>query len=224
MPGKIWSVAFGATVVAATVAAALAQSAPPVAQPPDDAPNAAMLKRGHAIFYRIGVNGCGYCHGPFANGDVAPLIRGADEGMIRASLEGVDKMQTVAKILRGDDVASIAAYLTWLGGIQLAETVLRRGAFEPASVDVYPGAMIQLAIDNTGLAAQKVVGEGNLALSLQIAARAKVATFLRVPETEGRYTVRCDCQGSMPFTINVTLSAPKAMYSPPPRGSGESKQ
>jgi hypothetical protein len=204
-------------VALAGVAAALPYASGQEASPPPSVLgsfSAEQIAAGRAIFYRIGTNGCVHCHAPYASGDEGPSIRGADEGMVRAAADGIDKMTPQQRLLRDADFAAVGMYLKWLGTIRLTTVVLRRGTFDPPSVDVRPGTPIQLAVENTGLIPQTITGDG-LGVSVTVPARGRMATFFAAPDTEGKYELTCsDCQRAT-FTVNVTLAAPETINVPP---------
>ena len=88
--------------------------------------------------------GCKTCHGDYAEGDlgVGPFIRGAPEGMIRASIDATGEMIVVKNVITEDEIKAVSAYLGHLGTLQVARTLAKRGRFVPAEFSTRPGTRV----------------------------------------------------------------------------------
>jgi mono/diheme cytochrome c family protein len=179
----------------------------PVAQSADEAK---LLEKGRAVWFTAGGIGCAGCHGRFGEGDVGvgPFNRGVGASKIQAAIKTVPQMGVVRN-LAADDIAAVIAYNSWLGQHQLVKTLLKRDKFLPESAEVQPGTPLQLAINNSGIAAHRFAGPAMGVAPFEVEGKTVHDFVWRAPEQEGTYALRCiDCgaQGQE-FTIKVSRSA-----------------
>jgi len=174
-------------------------------------PDMKLVEKGRAVSRTVAGIGCAGCHGPYGEGDVGigPYIRGVDLSKIRAAIAGVEPMRIVKSAIQPQDIEAVAAYYSWLGQHQLVKALVKRNRFVPATVEIYPGTAVQLAIKNAGQAPRTFAGSGMEVKEFQLPGLQTYDLVWRAPEREGRYTLRCvDCASDeRDLTINVSRAA-----------------
>ncbi|MBL4826651.1 MAG: cupredoxin domain-containing protein [Spongiibacteraceae bacterium] len=171
----------------------------------------ALLTKGESVFNTVAGLGCKGCHGEFAEGDlgVGPFIRGANEGMIRAAIDGIGAMVVVKASITDEEIAAVSAFVSSLGSAQTVRTMAKRGRFLPTDLSVYPGTAVQLIVQNASTKAHRFSSDNMGTPSLSVPARKAGSLTWRAPDEEGKYTLFCnDCKlKDQYFTINVSKSA-----------------
>ena len=173
----------------------------------------ALLDEGARVFSEVAGVGCKTCHGEYAEGDlgVGPFIRGAPEGMIRASVDATGEMIVVKNVISEDEIMAVTAYLGHLGTLQVARTLAKRGRFVPAEFSTRPGTRVQLIVSNSGFQPYTFRSD-NLGMDdLVIPARSTGGIEWQAPDSPGEYSVYCtDCKlKDQFFTIKVDPAAPE---------------
>jgi len=107
-----------------------------------------LIGKGKKVYNEVAGIGCKTCHGEYAEGDlgVGPFIRGASEGAIRAAVSAVGEMIVVRQAITEEELKAVAAYLEYLGTLQVVRTLSKRGRFVPKTVEVRPGEDLQVFI------------------------------------------------------------------------------
>lgn len=171
------------------------------------------FEEGRRVFQEVAGLGCRSCHGDFAEGDigVGPYIRGANEGAIRAAIDGTGEMVAIKALISEDEINAVSAYLYHLGSMQVAKTLSKRGRFLPDVSEVRPGTPMQVAVVNTGVEEATYVSDDMGIAPITVPGRGTTSVEWRAPQQEGEYRLRCvDClldEGQF-FTIKVHADAP----------------
>ena len=170
-----------------------------------------ILVEGARVFSEVAGVGCKTCHGEYAEGDlgVGPFIRGAPEGMIRASIDATGEMVVVKNVITDDEIKAVSAYLGHLGTLQVARTLAKRGRFIPADFSTRPGTSVQVIISNSGFQPYTFKSDNMGFDELSIPARSTAQVEWQAPDAEGEYSVYCtDCKlKDQFFTIRVDANA-----------------
>jgi cytochrome c553 len=173
----------------------------------------AQIEAGRQVYQTIAGIGCKTCHGDYAEGDlgVGPFIRGATDGMIRAAVDATNEMSIIKTTITDDDINAVAAYLDYLGTMQVVRTLSKRGRFIPEATAIRPGSQLQLIVKNSGVAAATYTSESMGVEEWIIPGRSTADIEWQAPETEGEYSITCtDCKlKDQFFVINVDASAPE---------------
>lgn len=162
------------------------------------------IERGRQVFATVAGIGCKTCHGDYAEGDlgVGPFIRGATEGSIRAAVEGIGEMVAIKFTITDEEITAVAAYLNYLGGLQVARTLSKRGRFLPGEFSVRPGSSVQLVIKNSGMKAASYQSDNMAIEPLTIGGRSTDSIEWQAPEEEGEYSLYCaDCKITDQFFV-----------------------
>ena len=171
----------------------------------------ALLTKGESVFNTVAGLGCKGCHGDFAEGDlgVGPFIRGANEGMVRAAIDGIGAMVVIKNSITEEEISAVSAFVMSLGSTQVVRTMAKRGRFLPSDLSVYPGTAVQLVVRNASTKPHKFSSENMGTESLSVSGRKTGSLLWRAPDEEGQYTLFCsDCKlKDQFFTINVSKSA-----------------
>jgi mono/diheme cytochrome c family protein len=152
---------------------------------------------GKRVFNEVAGVGCKTCHGEYAEGDlgVGVFMRGASEGAIRAAIDAIAEMVVVKNVITEDEIEAISAYVEYLGTMQVARTLAKRGRFIPGEITVKPGASLQVVIQNSGFQAQTFATDSMEFDDLVIPARSSGSIEWQAPGEEGEYTLYCtDCK------------------------------
>jgi hypothetical protein len=155
------------------------------------------LAEGKRVFNEVAGVGCKTCHGEYAEGDlgVGVFMRGASEGAIRAAIDAIAEMVVVKNVITEDEIEAISAYVEYLGTMQVARTLAKRGRFIPGEITVKPGASLQVVIQNSGFQAQTFATDSMEFDDLVIPARSSGSIEWQAPGEEGEYTLYCtDCK------------------------------
>jgi mono/diheme cytochrome c family protein len=156
-----------------------------------------LLAEGKRVFNEVAGVGCKTCHGEYAEGDlgVGVFMRGASEGAIRAAIDAIAEMVVVKNVITEDEIEAISAYVEYLGTMQVARTLAKRGRFIPGEITVKPGASLQVVIQNSGFQAQTFATDSMEFDDLVIPARSSGSIEWQAPGEEGEYTLYCtDCK------------------------------
>lgn len=170
-----------------------------------------LLAEGARVFNEVAGIGCRTCHGEYAEGDlgVGPFIRGATEGAIRASVEATGEMGVIRIAITDDEIAAVAEYLGYLGTMQVARTLAKRGRFLPAEFSTRPGTNLQVIINNSGFDAHTFRSDNMGIEGITIPARSTGSIEWQAPVEEGEYSIYCtDCKLKDQFyTVTVDPDA-----------------
>ena len=168
---------------------------------------------GRRVFREIAGVGCATCHGEFAEGDVSigPYIRGASEGTIRAAIEAVDEMIVVKSAITEDEIAAVVEYVRYLGSMQVARTLMKRGKFLPAGISVQPATSVQVIISNAGFSESVLVSDDMAIDEFRLDGRSTASFVWQAPATDGVFALSCaECKlKDQFFTISVDSNAPE---------------
>ncbi|MDH3350184.1 MAG: cupredoxin domain-containing protein [Gammaproteobacteria bacterium] len=171
----------------------------------------ALLAEGARVFDEVAGVGCKTCHGEYAEGDlgVGPYIRGATEGAIRAAIDATPEMVVVKNAITADEISAISAYVSYLGTMQVARTLAKRGRFIPSQISIRPGTSVQLVIQNSGIRPYTFRSDNMGVDDLTIAPRSSGSIEWQTPETEGEHSLYCmDCKLKNQFyTLHVDSGA-----------------
>ena len=140
---------------------------------------------------------------------MGPFIRGATEGTIRAAISGIGEMVVIRNTIQESEIDAIAAYLKYLGPIQVVRTLAKRGRFLPDSFSIRPGTTVQIVVNNAGFSDYNFTSE-NLGIDpMLIPARTTGSFIWQAPQQAGEYSLRClDCKlKDEQFTIRVDPNA-----------------
>jgi len=172
----------------------------------------AEIEAGRQVFRTVAGVGCKTCHGDYAEGDlgVGPFIRGATEGTIRASIDATNEMIIIKTTITDDDITAVAAYLNYLGSLQVVRTLSKRGRFIPETTSVRPGAQLQLIVKNSGVAPATYTSADMDVEEWVIPGRSTADIEWQAPVAEGEYSITCtDCKlKDQYFVISVDANAP----------------
>jgi mono/diheme cytochrome c family protein len=167
-----------------------------------------LLAEGKRVFNEVAGVGCKTCHGEYAEGDlgVGVFMRGASEGAIRAAIDAIAEMVVVKNVITEDEIEAISAYVEYLGTMQVARTLAKRGRFIPGEITVKPGASLQVVIQNSGFQAQTFATDSMEFDDLVIPARSSGSIEWQAPGEEGEYTLYCtDCKlKGETYTVRVS--------------------
>lgn len=204
--GSSWT--FGRVAIALGAALAFTMSVPALAEGDHDME---MVEKGHNIYLTAGGIGCSTCHGDYAEGDVGigPYNRGLTEYHVTTALSGIEDMEFLQDELDAEQIKQVAAYLGWLGDLQLIKVLVKRGRYMPDEASVYPGTEVQLVIQNAASTERTFFTENMGFDNMLIAGREDGVVIWTAPETEGEFTVGCiDCKVKGQFlTIKVSKAA-----------------
>ncbi len=160
-------------------------------------PSEGPIADGRNAFRTIAGIGCASCHGQFAEGDlgVGPYIRGATEGTIRAAISGIGEMVVIRNTIQESQIDAVAAYLEYLGPIQVVRTLAKRGRFLPDSFSIRPGTTVQIVVNNAGFSDYNFTSENLGVDPMLIPARTTGSFIWQAPQQAGEYSLRCsDCK------------------------------
>ena len=178
-----------------------------------------MLAEGARVFNTIAGIGCKSCHGEYAEGDlgVGPFIRGATEATIRATIEATNEMVIIKNTITDDDIKAIAAYIGYLGSMQVARTLAKRGRFLPAEFSTRPGTGMQLVIKNSSVSPHTFKSDNMGIDEITIPGRSTGSIEWQAPDAEGEYSLYCtDCKlKDQFFTVKVDMAADEFRGSAP---------
>jgi len=167
-----------------------------------------LLAEGKRVFNEVAGVGCKTCHGEYAEGDlgVGVFMRGATDGTIRAAIDAIAEMIVVKNVITEDEIKAISAYVEYLGTMQVARTLAKRGRFIPEEITVKPGSSIQVVIQNSGFQAQTFATDSMGFDDLTIPARSSGSIEWQAPDAEGEYTLHCtDCKlDGETYTVRVS--------------------
>jgi len=169
-----------------------------------------LIEKGKKVYNEVAGIGCKTCHGEYAEGDlgVGPFIRGASEGAIRAAVSAVGEMIVVRQAITEEELKAVAAYLEYLGTLQVVRTLSKRGRFVPKAVEVRPGADLQVIIKNSSIRPHTYTSEGMGIESMTIQGRSTGTLVWKAPDREGTFTIACtDCRLNEELTIKVSKNA-----------------
>lgn len=173
---------------------------------------AAQYDKGRRVFQEVAGIGCRSCHGDFADGDlgVGPYIRGADEGAIRAAIDGIGEMVAIKMSIKDEEIKAVSEYIDYLGSLQIAKTLSKRGRFLPEVAEARPGTTMQVVIRNAGIDSASYASDTMGIEPMTIPGRSVGSFEWQAPEEEGEYSLYCtDCKlEDQSFTIKVHASAP----------------
>ena len=178
-----------------------------------DAATDEQIAMGEEVYNTVAGLGCKSCHGEYAEGDlgVGPFTRGANEGMIRAAVDGIGEMIVIKNAITDEQITAVSAYLGHLGTAQVARSLVKRGRFLPATFSARPGTRLQVILQNSGFSAQMFASDNMGIGNIEIPARSSGNMIWEAPEEEGVYSLYCtDCKlQEQYFTINVDSQAPE---------------
>lgn len=180
-----------------------------------------LVENGREVFLTAGGVGCASCHGRYGEGNVGPFNRGVSEVTVRGALQSADAMGFLRDSMTEEKITQVAAYLGWLGELQLVKTLVKQGRFIPDEVSVYPGTAIQLAVQNASLEAHAFAGDVMGVAPFRVNGRDFGDVTWKAPDTEGAFELRCtDCGSDGKLTIRVSRSAKRHV---PPSKAGLSR-
>ena len=178
-----------------------------------------ILAEGARVFNTIAGIGCKTCHGEYAEGDlgVGPFIRGATEATIRATIEATNEMVIIKNTITDDDIKAIAAYIGYLGTLQVARTLAKRGRFLPDNFITRPGTGLQLVIKNARVSPHSFKSDNMGIDEITIPGRSTGSVEWQAPNAEGEYSLYCtDCKlKDQFFTVKVDMAADEFRGSAP---------
>ena len=101
---------------------------------------------------------------------------------------------------------SATSLFEYLGTMQVARTLAKRGRFIPGEITVKPGASLQVVIQNSGFQAQTFATDSMEFDDLVIPARSSGSIEWQAPGEEGEYTLYCtDCKlKGETYTVRVS--------------------
>jgi len=170
------------------------------------------IAMGEEVYSTIAGIGCKSCHGEYAEGDlgVGPFTRGANEGMIRAAVDGIGEMIVIKNLITDEQISAVSAYLGYLGTAQVARSLVKRGRFLPETFSARPGTRLQVILQNSGFSAQTFASDNMNIGNIEIPARSSGNIIWEAPEEEGIYSLYCtDCKlQEQYYTINIDSDAP----------------
>jgi mono/diheme cytochrome c family protein len=179
----------------------------------------ALLAEGSRVFNTIAGIGCKSCHGEYAEGDlgVGPFIRGATEATIRATIDATNEMVIIKNTITDDDIKAIAAYIGYLGTMQVARTLAKRGRFLPDKFSTRPGTGVQLVIKNSSVSPHTFKSDNMGIDEITIPGRSTGTVEWRAPDAEGEYSLYCtDCKlKDQFFTLKIDMGADEFRGSAP---------
>jgi len=174
---------------------------------------------GARVFSTIAGVGCKTCHGEYAEGDlgVGPFIRGASEETIRAMIDATNEMVIIRNTITDEEVKAVAAYIGYLGTMQVARTLAKRGRFLPAEFSTRPGTGVQLVIKNSSVTPHTFKSDNMGFDEIRIPGRSTGSIEWKAPDTEGEFSLYCtDCKlKDEYFTLHVNMSADEFRGSAP---------
>jgi mono/diheme cytochrome c family protein len=177
------------------------------------------LEEGARVFNTIAGVGCKTCHGDYAEGDlgVGPFIRGATEATIRATIDANNEMIIIKNTITDEEIKAVAAYVGYLGSLQVARTLAKRGRFLPAEFSTRPGTGVQLIIKNSSVSPHTFKSDDMGIDEITIAGRSTGTIEWRAPESDGDFTLYCiDCKlKDQFFTLHVDAAAEEFKGSAP---------
>jgi mono/diheme cytochrome c family protein len=173
-----------------------------------------LIEKGERVYKEVAGIGCAGCHGEYAEGDlgVGPFIRGADEGAVRAAVEGIGAMIAVKSVIKEDEIKAVSAYVNSLGQRQVIRTLAKLGRFLPSEFKVHPGTQVQFVVQNSSYQNSYTFKSDNLGVApLKINRRSSGSFSWSAPAQEGSYTLYCtDCKlKDQFFTVVVDAKAKK---------------
>jgi mono/diheme cytochrome c family protein len=179
------------------------------------------IAAGATVFSTVAGVGCKTCHGEYAEGDlgVGPFIRGASEETIRAAIDATGEMVIVKNVITDEEIEAVAAYVGYLGSLQVARTLAKRGRFLPGEFSTRPGTGVQLVIKNSSVAPHTFKSDNMGIDELTIPGRSTGSIEWQAPDAEGEYSLYCeDCKlkGEF-FTLHVDMAADEFKGSAPAR-------
>jgi len=170
-----------------------------------------LLAEGARVFSDVAGVGCKTCHGEYAEGDlgVGPYVRGATEGTVRAAIDAIPEMVVVKNVITEAEISAISAYVSYLGTMQVARTLAKRGRFIPEEISIRPGTNVQLVIQNSGFQAYTFKSDNMGIDVVTIPARSSGSIEWRTPDSDGEYSLYCtDCKLKDQFyTVHVDSGA-----------------
>jgi cytochrome c553 len=169
-----------------------------------------LIEKGREVFFTVAGVGCAECHGRYAEGDlgIGPFNRGANETNIRGALQKVDPMKIIRDEMTDEKIVQVAAYIRWLGELQLVKTLYKQGRFIPSEVSIYPGTAIQLAVNNASFEPHTFASDVMGIRPFRVNGRDFGDLTWRAPVNEGTFELRCsDCGSDGKLTIRVSRSA-----------------
>jgi cytochrome c5 len=175
--------------------------------------DAADLEKGRTVFEEVAGLGCAGCHGEYGEGDlgVGPFIRGASDGMIRAAIEGIGAMGIIKAMIQPDEIPAVVEYVNYLGSLQVARTIAKRGRFLPGEFSARPGTALQIIINNTSTQPHTFHSDDMDIQAITIAPRSTGSVVWKSAAQAGQYALYCiDCklQGQF-YRINLDEGAKK---------------
>jgi mono/diheme cytochrome c family protein len=166
---------------------------------------------GASVFSTVAGVGCKTCHGEYAEGDlgVGPFIRGATEATIRAAIDATGEMVIVKNAISDEEIQAVAAYVGYLGSMQVARTLAKRGRFLPAEFSTRPGTGLQLVIKNSSVSPHTFKSDNMGIDEITIPGRSTGSIEWQAPDAEGEFSLYCtDCKlRDQFFTLHVDMSA-----------------
>ncbi len=169
------------------------------------------IAEGTRVFSTIAGIGCKTCHGEYAEGDlgVGPFIRGATEATIRATIDATNEMVIIKNTNTEEEIKAIAAYIGYLGTMQVARTLAKRGRFLPAQFRTRPGTSVQLIIKNASVSPHTFKSDNMGIDDITISGRSTGSIVWKAPDDEREFSLYCtDCKlKDQFFTLNVDMSA-----------------
>jgi mono/diheme cytochrome c family protein len=170
-----------------------------------------LLAEGARVFNTVAGIGCKTCHGEYAEGDlgVGPFIRGATEATIRATIDATNEMVVIKNTITDEEIKAISAYIGYLGSLQVARTLAKRGRFLPAEFSTRPGTGVQLIIKNSSISPHTFKSDNMGIDDTTIPGRSTGSIEWQAPESEGEFSLYCiDCKlKDQFFTLRVDLDA-----------------
>jgi len=183
-----------------------------------DEPSNNLIEKGREVFLTVAGVGCAACHGRYAEGDlgIGPFNRGANETNIRGALQKVDPMKIIRDEMTDEKIVQVAAYVRWMGELQLVKTMYKQGRFIPNEVSIYPGTAIQLAVNNASFEPRTFASDPMGIKPFRVNGRDFGDLTWKAPVNEGTFELRCsDCGSNEKLTIRVSRSAKPHVRSRP---------
>ncbi len=155
------------------------------------------LERGRTVFEQVAGLGCKGCHGEYGEGDlgVGPFIRGANDGMVRAAIDGIGEMIIIKTMIKQDEITDVVEYLGYLGSLQVARTLAKRGRFLPEEFSARPGTTLQIIVKNTSTKPHTFRSDDMDIEAITIAPRSTGSVIWKSGNKERQVSLYCtDCK------------------------------
>jgi len=119
-------------------------------------------------------------------------------------------MNVIKSTITDEQIEAVVAYVSYLGSMQVARTLSKRGRFLPDAFATRPGTPIQLIVKNSGIQPATYHSDDMDIEPFSVAGRSTSSIEWNAPENEGDYSLYCtDCKlKDQFFVISVDANAP----------------